>query len=134
MDNSCVAAHGPGLQLNLLQLQLMAQNCNPWEGVLVERHLPAFRKPRRLPTSAVRALLQAQRLLGLAFGLEIAERRSDEEPLQRTFGQAKLNEVLLRAFREVADILGEHLDKVHESSRPRITRRSFGTASCGSEG
>ena len=61
------------------------------------------------------------RRLGLAFGLEIAERRSEDEPLQRGFGHAKLNEILLRAFKEVADILGEHLDKIHESSRPHYT-------------
>ena len=85
---------------------------------LEERALDAFRGRRPLPARALRALLQAQRLLGLAFGLEIAERRSEDEPLQRTFGQAKLNEVLLRGFQEATAILGEHLDKVHESQRP----------------
>jgi len=89
--------------------------------VLEERTLQAFTKRARFPKRAVRALLHAQRLLGLAFGLEIAERRSEDEPLQRAFGQAKLNEILLRAFQEVVAILGEHLDKVHESSRPHYT-------------
>ena len=89
--------------------------------MLADRTIQTFSKRSCLPTSAVRALLHAQRLLGLAFGLEIAERRSEQEPLQRTFGQAKLNEILLRAFKEVADILGEHLDKIHESSRPHYT-------------
>jgi len=89
--------------------------------VLDERALQSVHSRRHLPARALRALLQAQRLLGLAFGLEIAERRSEEEPLQRAFGQAKLNEVLLRAFKEVVAILGEHLDKVHESQRPHYS-------------
>ena len=89
--------------------------------VLEEKAFQVFRKRSRLPTSAVRALLHAQRLLGLAFGLEIAQRRSEDEPLQRAFGQAKLNHGLFRAFREIAAILGEHLDKVHESSRPHYS-------------
>ena len=89
--------------------------------VLQDRAIQTFRKRGRLPSSAVRALLHAQRLLGLAFGLEIAERRSDEEPLQRTFGQAKLYEVLLRGFQEATAILGEHLDKVHESQKPHYS-------------
>jgi hypothetical protein len=100
--------------------------------VVEEKALSAFRKQRRLPVRALRALLHAQRLLGLAFGLEIAQRRSEAEPLQQAFGQAKLNEILLRAFKEVADILGEHLDKIHESRRP-ITRPSSATASFAQE-
>jgi len=56
--------------------------------VLEERALQGFRKRRRFPTNALRALLHAQRLLGLAFGIEIAERRSEDEPLQRAFGRS----------------------------------------------
>ena len=88
---------------------------------LAHRTLQVVRKRSRFPTSAVCALLHAQRLLGLAFGLEIAERRSESEPPQRAFGQAKLNEVLLRGFQDATAILGEHLDKVHESQRPHYS-------------
>ena len=93
----------------------------PSADALEDRALQTVAKKSRFPTSAVQALLHAQRLLGLAFGVEIAERRSSGERLQQAYGEAKLDRVLLRAFQEVATILGEHLDKVHESRRPHYS-------------
>jgi transposase InsO family protein len=85
-----------------------------------DRSLRALGK-RQWPGRALRAVLKAQRLLGLAIGLEIAERRYTPEPLPRAVADAKLSDCLLRAYQEVCRILGEHLDKVHESRRPHYS-------------
>ena len=72
---------------------------------------------KRRPPSAIRAVLQAYRLLGLAFGVEIAERRNSDDPLQRVLAEARLKKLLLGAYQEACAILGEHLDKIHQSRR-----------------
>ncbi len=47
-----------------------------------DRTLHALGKRCQLPQSAIRAVLQVQRLLELAIGVEIAQRRKTPEPLQ----------------------------------------------------
>ena len=81
----------------------------------------AIAKNALTPPVALRAFLKAHRLLGLALGAELAERRSATEPLQRVHAEAKLNDLLLRGFQEAVAILGEHIDKLHESRRPHYS-------------
>jgi hypothetical protein len=82
-----------------------------------------------VPESALEAVLEAHRLLGLSLGTEIAKRRNRCDSLQNAVANAKLLESLLNAYREVAEILIEHVRRSIGAIVP-TTRPSTGSASC----
>ena len=78
-------------------------------------------KQRNLERFAVRALLKANELLGLALGARLAELRDSEEPLQTVFAESEANVIQARLFHELALILGERWDKIPDKKRPMYT-------------
>lgn len=74
-------------------------------------------KRQRLPDRALVAVLEANRLLGLTLGVELAERRNETDPLQNAVADRKVFQLILHAYQKIASILLEHVQKIHESHR-----------------
>ena len=55
-----------------------------------DRVLSSIAKSRDLDRTAMRALMKATELLGLASGLELVRLRDSTDPLHQAYGQAKL--------------------------------------------
>ena len=60
---------------------------------LGERLFVSLMKQRNLERFAVRALLKANELLGLALGARLAELRDSGEPLQAVFAESEANAI-----------------------------------------
>jgi len=88
-----------------------------------DRVLSSIVKSRDLDRPAMRALMKATELLGLASGLELVRLRESPEPLQQAYGQAKLEAFRARGYAELAEILGERWEKIPERRRPHYTPR-----------
>jgi len=88
---------------------------------LGERLFASLMKQRHLERFAVRALLKANDLLGLALGARLAEIRDSGEPIQAVFAQSEANAIQARLFHELALILGERWDKIPDRKRPQYT-------------
>ena len=74
-------------------------------------------KRQRLPDRALAAVLEAHRLLGLTLGVEIAERRNESDLLQNAVADRRVFHLFIHAYQEMASILLEHVQKIHESHR-----------------
>jgi transposase InsO family protein/DNA-binding transcriptional regulator YiaG len=70
---------------------------------------------------ALRALLKAQGLLGLAFGQELMRLRASSDPLVTAFAQAEAADVLVHCLREALDLIGERFDKIPSRQRPHYS-------------
>ena len=88
---------------------------------LGERLFVSLMKQRNLERFAVRALLKANELLGLALGARLAELRDSGEPLQAVFAESEANAIQARLFHELGLILGERWDKISDKKRPQYT-------------
>ena len=63
-----------------------------------DRLLCSVAKSRDLDRPAMRALMKATELLGLASGLELVRLRESHEPLQQAYGQVRMGEAGRHAF------------------------------------
>ena len=88
---------------------------------LGERLFVSLMKQRNLERFAVRALLKANELLGLALGARLAELRDSGEPLLAVFAESEANAIQARLFHELGLILGERWDKISDKKRPQYT-------------
>lgn len=70
---------------------------------------------------ALRALLKAEGLLGLAFGQELMRLRASSDPLVTAFAQAEAADVLVHCLREALDLIGERFDKIPGRRRPHYS-------------
>jgi transposase InsO family protein len=70
---------------------------------------------------ALRALLKAQYLLGLALGQVLARMREAPEPLEAACAQVQAASLLNQLLREALDLLGGRFDKLPERRRPHYT-------------
>ena len=85
---------------------------------LGERLFVSLMKQRKLERFAVRALLRANELLGLAVGVRLAKLRDSDEPLASVYSQAEAGAVQARLSSEVAELLCERWGRVPERRRP----------------
>lgn len=99
---------------------------------LAERAVVRIAKSRHIDRFAVRALLRANELLGLALGVRLATLRDSDDRLAGAFAQVEANTLQARLFSEIAQIVGERWDKIPDRRRPHYTRRN-GFASSGFE-
>ncbi len=86
-----------------------------------ERLLVALANHPDLDPDALRALLKATRLLGLACGAQLAQYRNSEEPLQVAFADVRRLALLARCYEAVSRILSERWQKIPERRRPHYT-------------
>src|SRR3989304_7606011 len=70
---------------------------------------------------ALRVLIKATRLLGLACGTQLAQYRNSREPLQAAFADVRRLALLARCYEAVSRILAERWQKVPERRRPHYT-------------
>jgi hypothetical protein len=73
---------------------------------------------RHLDRLAMRALLRANELLGLAIGIRLAKLRDSGDRLAEVFAGAEVSAVQAHLFAEAADILRERWDRLPERRRP----------------
>jgi transposase InsO family protein len=80
---------------------------------------------RHLDRLAMRALLRANELLGLAIGIRLAKLRDSDDPLAEAYAGAEVSAAQAQLFAEAADILRERWDSLPERRRPhyRPTQR-----------
>ena len=69
-----------------------------------DRLLCSVAKSRDLDRPAMRALMKATELLGLASGFELVRLRESREPLQQAYGQAKLEALRATGYAELSAI------------------------------
>ena len=74
-----------------------------------------------LNPDALRALIKATRLLGLACGAQLAQYRNSDEPLQIAFADVRRLAILTRCYEAVSRILSERWQKIPERRRPHYT-------------
>jgi len=86
-----------------------------------DRVVLAIVKNRHLSRPALKALIRANELLGLALGVRLASLRDSSEPLQRAFAEAETNLLLASLLREGCDILASRWDKIPDKHRPQYT-------------
>lgn len=84
---------------------------------VADRALLDFAHRKGYREQALKAVLEAHRLLGLTLGAEIAERRNQNDPLQNAVVDRTLYQTLLHTYQEIASILIEHVQKIHENHR-----------------
>ena len=82
-----------------------------------------FSRFRLLPAAALRTLLKAQELLGLALGLSFLEFRETHGKLGRSFVDRKLDAFSAQDALAIADILRARLGKLPERRRPHYNPR-----------
>ena len=86
-----------------------------------DRVLSSIAKSRDLDGPAMRALMKATELLGLASGLELVRLRDSTEPLLQAYGQVKLEALRTSGYVELCRLLSERWDKLPEHRRPHYT-------------
>jgi transposase InsO family protein len=84
----------------------------------LDRLLCAAMKRRALDTVALRALMKATHLLGLAFAERLRQYRDSGDTCLDHFGQLTEEALHAALFRETADILATRWDKLPERQRP----------------
>lgn len=87
----------------------------------LDRLLRAAMSRRNLDTLALRALMKATHLLGLALASRLREYRDARDPARDAF--ARIHEQILHAslLREALDIVGSRWDKLPERQRPHYS-------------
>lgn len=88
---------------------------------LIDRYLLAVCRHKNLERFALKALLKANELLGLALGVRLAAFRDSGEPLQEAFAQSEANALQARVWQETAEILAARWDKLPERRRPHYS-------------
>jgi len=87
-----------------------------------DRFLHRIQAHPSLERLALRALMKANELLGLALGVRLAALRdSSGEPLQQAFAQGEVSAPQARLFQEIGDILAARWDKIPDRRRPHYT-------------
>ncbi len=86
-----------------------------------ERLFLASLKKAAQDRRALRALLKAQHLLGLALAHELMRMRASDDPLIAATARAKAGDVLVYALRELLDLLGGRFDKIPGRKRPHYS-------------
>ena len=86
-----------------------------------ERLLVSLAIHRAFDPDALRALIKATRLLGLACGTQLAEYRNSGESLQVAFADFRIQAMLTRNYEAVSRILAERWQKIPERRRPHYT-------------
>ncbi len=86
-----------------------------------DRIIISLAKRKNLDRVALRSLMKANELLGLAIGVRIAEIRDSGEPLQEAFAESEVQALQARAFEEICQILGQRWDKIPDLRRPQYT-------------
>ena len=86
-----------------------------------ERLLVTLANHPELNPDALRALIKATRLLGLACGTQLAQYRNSDEPLQIAFADVRRLAILTRCYEAVSRILSERWQKIPERRRPHYT-------------
>jgi hypothetical protein len=87
----------------------------------LERVILTLVRNRSLDRWAMKALLKANELLGLALGIRLAALRDSGDALQAAFAQTEANLFLARTFEEVARILASRWEKIPDKRRPQYT-------------
>ncbi len=86
-----------------------------------ERVALAIAKNRSLDRAAMKALLKASELLGLALGHRLTELRDSGDPLQISFSESQTSILFATCYKEAADILASRWDKLPDKNRPQYT-------------
>jgi len=86
-----------------------------------EKLLVSLTTHRDLAPDALRALIKATRLLGLACGTQLAQYRNSGEPLQAAFADVQRLALVARCYEAISRILAERWQKVPERRRPHYT-------------
>ncbi len=89
------------------------------ESSFTDRVVISFAKRRHLDGPALRALMKANELFGLALGVRLAKLRDSDEPLQSAFAEVEVQALQARLFHEASQILAERWDKVPDRRRPQ---------------
>jgi transposase InsO family protein len=87
----------------------------------LDRLLRAAMKRRDLDTLALRALMKATHLLGLALAGRLREYRDGHDPTLDRFAQIQEQVLLASLLREALDVLGSRWDKLPERQRPHYS-------------
>ncbi len=88
---------------------------------LTDRVLSSIAKSRDLDRPAMRALMKATELLGLASGLELVRLRDSTEPLHQAYAQAKLEAIRTSGYVQLCQLLSERWEKLPKHRRPHYT-------------
>ncbi len=86
-----------------------------------DRIIIALAKRPNLDRFALRALMKANELLGLALGVRLAKIRDSGEPLQEAFAESEIQALQACSFQEICQILSQRLDKLPDRKRPQYT-------------
>lgn len=87
----------------------------------LDRLLRAAMRRRNLDTLALRALMKATHLLGLALASRLREYRDGRDPALDRFAQIQEQVLHASLLREALDILGSRWDKLPERQRPHYS-------------
>ena len=87
---------------------------------LTDRVLSSIAKSRDLDRPAMRALMKATELLGLASGLELVRLRDSTEPLHQAYAQAKLEAIRTSGYVQLCQLLSERWEKLPRASAPSL--------------
>jgi hypothetical protein len=87
----------------------------------LDRLLCAAMKRRSLDTLALRVLLKATELLGLALAERLRHYRDSGDACLDRFAQLKEESLHAALFRETADVLATRWDKLPERQRPHYS-------------
>ena len=87
----------------------------------LDRAVLSIARTRGLDTIAMKALIKASELLGLALGIRLAELRDSEDPLQAAFADGQASFLLANCFQEVSELLAFRWDKLPDRQRPQYT-------------
>jgi transposase InsO family protein/DNA-binding transcriptional regulator YiaG len=85
---------------------------------IIERLLLAAVRHPRVDRVAMKALLRANDLLGMALGVRLAELRDSDDRLERVFAESEASAVYAKLMEERGDILAERWDRIPEGRRP----------------
>ena len=87
----------------------------------LDRLLRAAMRRRDLDTLALRALMKATHLLGLALAGRLREYRDGQDPALDRFAQIQEQVLHASLLREALDVLGSRWDKLPERQRPHYS-------------
>lgn len=85
---------------------------------LIERAVLKIAKSRHIERFAIRALLKANELLGLAIGVRLAKLRDSEDRFAALFAESEAHALQARLHAEIAGIVASRWDRVPERRRP----------------
>jgi putative transposase len=89
----------------------------------LDRLLRAAMKRRALDTLAIRALMKATHLLGLALAQRLRECRDSGDPLLASYARWQEEAIHVGLLRETINVLGHRWDKIPERQRPHYSPR-----------